>query len=75
MARPGIRRVHWGSFGSFGSALGLVGFILARPCGRSVHSGPLPSLGHAQGIVRLNGFRWVHSGAPMKSQGKIGFVG
>ena len=78
-----VRRVHLGSFGSFGGVAGCVGFILARTGGRRVLSGLLGSFGRALGVSFMHvqaviGFIWVrlvYSGAPSVLLGSFGFLG
>ena len=59
--RRGGNRVHWGSLGSVGRALGVLGFIPARSGGGRFHSGLLGSFGRTLGVVGFILVRWVHS--------------
>ena len=80
--------VHSGSLGSFGCALGVVGFLLVpwwslgsfgvvglAPWGRWDHTGSLGSFGCALGVVGFIRGRWVHSDASCWSLGLFGDVG
>ena len=70
MVRPGGRRVHPGSLGSLGRALGVVGFIRGNwvnwgaPWGSSDSSGVTGLTGVRPGCRWFIRALWVHWGAP-----------
>ena len=78
--RPGCRRVHSGSLGSFGCAPVVVCFIRGRevhsgaPGCRRVHFVSLGSFWCALGVVRFISGRSVHFGAFWGSLGSLGVV-
>ena len=64
-SRPGGRRAHSVSLGSFKRALGVVRYI-------RVHSGSFERVVGVVGFIRV---RWVHSGAPLGSSGLFELIG
>ena len=73
--RPWARWVHLESLGSFGWAVGDVGFIRSRYVRSGTPWGSLGSLWVVE-IVRVrHGCRWVHSGSLGSFVCKVGVVG